>query len=243
MSSTNFEQQHLSSFLSYPSYPFVRPPAEPILSSRPAPSWPAGRRVGQGWPSPSRSSTRSHFQAHSLMDPRARRQARPRRDRRRCNPLGIRQQQARQDDLRRACQVANTAHHVFVFGRSPLRGLNHGAVMRVGGEAPRRQAHSLDRHWSHGGLTGHCHLGSCWRCISLESGDQLSSLSCFHRSLFMSPDAGRRQNVGQSRLPVPNGRLLALQRTRYGGIIVTAGCHDGNIRSVVPGAIDGCTGW
>ena len=56
-------KQHLSSFLSYPSYPFVRPPAEPILSSRPAVSWSAARRVGQGWPSPSRSSTRSHFQA------------------------------------------------------------------------------------------------------------------------------------------------------------------------------------
>jgi hypothetical protein len=32
------------------------------------------------------------------------------------------------------------------------------------------RTHSLQRHWSHGRRTGHCHLGSSWHCISLESG-------------------------------------------------------------------------
>jgi hypothetical protein len=48
MSSTDF-QQRIPFFLS-----FCSTPAEPILSSRPAPLMAAARRVGQGWPSPSR---------------------------------------------------------------------------------------------------------------------------------------------------------------------------------------------
>ena len=98
MSSTNFEQWHLFSFL---SYPFVRPPAEPILSSRPGGSH--GRRaqgrVKDGRRS-SRSTTRRHFQAHSLTDPST------------VAGLGasglagrrhFASSKQRQDDLRRAC--------------------------------------------------------------------------------------------------------------------------------------------
>src|SRR6516162_6700783 len=69
MSSTNFEQQHLSSFLSYPSHPFVRPPAEPILSSRPAASW-ARRAQGRSRMAVAKSFIYAQpFPGHSLMDP------------------------------------------------------------------------------------------------------------------------------------------------------------------------------
>jgi hypothetical protein len=71
----------------------------------------------------------------------------------------------------------------------PIAGSNRDAVMRIGGEAPRRQAHSFPRHRSQGTRTGHCHLGSSGHCISLQSGINaepvLSSLSCFHQSPFM----------------------------------------------------------
>jgi hypothetical protein len=41
--------------------------------------------------------------------------------------------------------------------------------MRIGGEAPRRQAHSFGRHQSHGDQTGHCHLGSSWHSSRYEA--------------------------------------------------------------------------
>ena len=66
MSSTDFQQQHLSSFL---SYPFVWPRAEPSFRPDPRALMAAARRVGQGWPSPSRAPKRVIFQAHPLTGP------------------------------------------------------------------------------------------------------------------------------------------------------------------------------
>jgi len=66
MSSTDFQQQHLSSFL---SYPFVWPRAEP--SFRPDPRAPHGRRAqGRSRVAVAKSCTQaSHFPGHPLTGP------------------------------------------------------------------------------------------------------------------------------------------------------------------------------
>ena len=135
------------------------PRAEPILSSRPAALVAAARRGGQGWPSRSRPSANA-FPGHSLTAPSTAAGS----ERVGIQSVRIREQQARQDDLRRACLgVARRSRAPRPCIRQIPRGdLNHDAVMRIGGEAPRRQAHSFFRHRSHGGTTGHCHLGSSW---------------------------------------------------------------------------------
>jgi hypothetical protein len=155
---TCLELLFLSSFL---PDPFVRPPsgAHPFVPTRGS----HGRRA-QGRSrmavAPSRPSANA-FPGHSLTRPRARRQARERVG---IQSVRVREQQVRQDDQRRACLgVAQRSRAPRPCIRQIPRGdLNHDAVMRIGGEAPRRQAHSFFRHRSHGGTTGHCHLGSSW---------------------------------------------------------------------------------
>jgi hypothetical protein len=55
------------------------------------------------------------------------------------------------------------------------------------------RTHSFHRHWSQGRITGHCHLGSSWHCISLESGINariyVELLRCFIKVVHV---AGRR---------------------------------------------------
>ena len=58
-----------SIFSSFPCYPFVWPPAEPILSSRPAASW-ARRAQGRSRMAVAKSFIYAQpFPGHSLMDP------------------------------------------------------------------------------------------------------------------------------------------------------------------------------
>ena len=67
---------------------------------------------------------------------------------------------------------------------------NHDAVMRIGGEAPGRRAHSSQRLGSHGLSSGHHHLGSSSAAprMGRQGGYPLSS---FVHSL-MTPDVRRR---------------------------------------------------
>ena len=103
------------------------------------------------------------------------------------------------DDLRRACpQWAQRSRATSLYSVDPTAGSNHDAAMRIGGEAPRRQAHSFGRHQSHGDQTGHCHLGSSWHSSCYEAWDQRqtcieSSLHCFRSKSFMLPNAGRHR--------------------------------------------------
>jgi len=155
-SSANFEQQHLSSFL---SYPFVRPPSgasfRPDLRSRRA----AARRGGQGWPSPSRSSTRSI--SRPLLDG-------PEHGGRlgRVGNRATGGDHAQQRVKRRRSEASppgwqHRSRATSLYSVDPLQGI--GTMMQLCASAartPRRQAHSRVRHGSHGKKTGHCHLGS-----------------------------------------------------------------------------------
>ena len=178
----------LPSLLSFLS--FCSTPAEPILSSRPAGSHSCR---AQGSVKDGRRSSRSACGSVSrpLLD-------RPEHGGRLgARRVAFRLSEQRQDDLRRACQGgAQRSRATSLYSADPTAGSNHDAVMRIGGEAPRRQAHSFPRHRSQGTKAGHCHLGSSWHCISLQSGINaepvLGSLSCFHQSPFMSLDVGRR---------------------------------------------------
>ena len=133
------------------------PLAEPILSSRPRGSH--GRRAqGRSRMAVAKSSIRKCVSRPLLDRPSTAAGS----ERVGIQSVRIREQQARQDDLRRACLgVARRSRAPRPCIRQIPRGdLNHDAVMRIGGEAPRRQAHSFFRHRSHGDTTGHCHLGS-----------------------------------------------------------------------------------
>ena len=57
-------------------------------------------------------------------------------------------QRVGKDDPRRARHWRGTSRHTLVFGGFDVNP-NHDAVMRISGEAPRRQAHSLRRRASH----------------------------------------------------------------------------------------------
>ena len=154
---TCLELLFLSSFL---PYPFVRPPsgAHPFVPTRGS----HGRRAqGRSRMAVAKSSIRKCV-SRPLLDPAPSTAAGS--ERVGIQSVRIREQQARQDDLRRACLgVARRSRAPRPCIRQIPRGdLNHDAVMRIGGEAPRRQAHSFFRHRSHGDTTGHCHLGSSW---------------------------------------------------------------------------------
>jgi len=172
------------------SYPFVRSQRSP--SSRPDPRGADSRRA-QGSVKDGRRSSRSACGSVSrpLLD-------RPEHGGRLgARRVAFRLSEQRQDDLRRACQGgAQRSRATSLYSADPRAGSNHDAVMRIGGEAPRRQAHSFPRHRSQGTKAGHCHLGSSWHRISLQSGinaePELGSLSCFHQSPFMSLDVGQR---------------------------------------------------
>jgi hypothetical protein len=190
MSSTNFQQRHLSSFLTFfPILLFDPSGAHPLVPTRGA-LIAAARR---GSVKDGRRSSRSACGSVSrpLLD-------RPEHGGRLgARRVAFRLSEQRQDDLRRACQGgAQRSRATSLYSADPRAGSNHDAVMRIGGEAPRRQAHSFPRHRSQGTKAGHCHLGSSWHCISLQSGINaepvLGSLSCFHQSPFMSLDVGRR---------------------------------------------------
>ena len=145
---------------------FCSPPAEPILPSRPRSLMAAARRVGQGWPSHAVQHT--HGISRPLLDgPRARREARDLRGRR--GTAGQPNPQ-RRSEVSLAGVARKIAHHVLVFGRSRSGDLNHDAVIRIGGEAPRRQTHSSLRHRSHGNPTSDCHLGSSWHSSRWKAG-------------------------------------------------------------------------
>ena len=110
----------LSSFL--PSFlSFCSAPAEPILSSRPTRlSWPPR---AQGPVKDGRRPSRSprHIISRPLLDrPEHGRQARARRDQRRCNPLRHSPAASKARRSRRACPGvgAEIARHNLVFGRS-----------------------------------------------------------------------------------------------------------------------------
>ena len=64
----------------------------------------------------------------------------------------------------------------WMIERGP-RASDHDAAMRISGEAPRRRAHSLPRHGSHGRPAGHRHLGSSWRCIAPKRDERRTCLS------------------------------------------------------------------
>jgi hypothetical protein len=155
----------LPSLLSFLS--FCSTPAEP---HRPDPRGSHSRRA-QGSVKDGRRSSRSACGSVSrpLLD---RPEHGGRLGARRVNrPVAFRLSEQRQDDLRRACQGgAQRSRATSLYSADPRVGSNHDAVMRIGGEAPRRQAHSFPRHRSQGTKTGHCHLGSSWHCISLQSG-------------------------------------------------------------------------
>jgi hypothetical protein len=121
MSSTNFEQRHLSSFPSLLLNPFVRPPAEPILSSRPTGSHDR-RAQGRSRVAVANSFTLRAAFSRPPLDGREHDGGTLRR-------VGINQPAAfapaaankeAQDDLRRALLgvTAKIARHVLVFGRS-----------------------------------------------------------------------------------------------------------------------------
>ena len=60
--------------------------------------------------------------------------------------------------------------------RQVCAALNHDAVMRIGGAAPGRQAHSLGRRRSHACL-GHRRLGSSWAGPGERDGDGTPTLA------------------------------------------------------------------
>jgi hypothetical protein len=165
MSSTNFQQQ--SSFFSFLSFCSTRSGAHPSVPTRRALTTAARK----GSVKDGRRAKVAHAQIISrpLLD-------RPEHGGR-LGRVGLTpgvcfvSNEQRQDDLRRACQGgAQRSRATSLYSADPRVGSNHDAVMRIGGEAPRRQAHSFPRHRSQGTKTGHCHLGSSWHCISLQSG-------------------------------------------------------------------------
>jgi len=76
--------------------------------------------------------------------------------------LGAEAASSAQGDLRGACQGWRL-HHNLVFGGSKIRPWCSHAHRC---EAPRRRAHSLPRHPSHGRCAGHRRLGSSWHCTA-----------------------------------------------------------------------------
>jgi hypothetical protein len=200
MSSTDFQQRHLSFFLSFLlpyfllSHPFVRPQRSPSFRPDPRALIAAAHRDRSRMAVAQAVQRAAAFPGHFLTGPSTAAGS---------GRVGLTGRwrfalsEQRQDDLRRACQGgAQSSRATSLYSADPTAGSNHDAVMRIGGEAPRRQAHSFPRHRSQGTKAGHCHLGSSWHCISLQSGINaepvLGSLSCFHQSPFMSLDVGRR---------------------------------------------------
>ena len=172
---------------------FVRPRRR--LSSAPTAIRSADARRGcQGWPSLRRSDTLHGFQATPLQ-PRARRQI-----------SAIWPEKgfwfhhvATASDLRtHLCMMVGTtmSRGARCQGSSRCRNLvfgescdpNHDACMRIGGEAPRRRTHSVERHQSHGETrdpaTSNRHrrpVASVWTGPKLSGVLSARSLHCAER--------------------------------------------------------------
>jgi hypothetical protein len=164
-SSKKFEQRHLSSFPFFLILLFAPSRAHPSVP----PAVSHGRRAqGRSRIWPSHAVQHTHGISRPLLDgPRARREARDLRGRR--GTAGQPNPQ-RRSEVSLAGVARKIAHHVLVFGRSRSGDLNHDAVIRIGGEAPRRQTHSSLRHRSHGNPTSDCHLGSSWHSSRWKAG-------------------------------------------------------------------------
>src|SRR5215467_7700086 len=142
MSSTNFEQQHLF-FLSFLSFCLAPCGAHPFVPTRELSCAPRAGEVKDGR-RPNHSPRRS-FPGHSLTGPSTAA---------RLGPVGIDRPVAfppaasKRRSEASLPSVAQRSRATSLYSVDP-RGSNHDAVMRIGGEAPRRQAHSFFRHRSH----------------------------------------------------------------------------------------------
>jgi hypothetical protein len=86
----------------------------------------------------------------------------------------------------------DASRHKLVFGRS-MPDLNHDAAMRIGGEAPRRRAHSVPRRWQPLSPSGHRHLGSLSTVRHAMATNREIVWSCSALGWPLTPpDVGRR---------------------------------------------------
>src|SRR4051794_15694090 len=123
-----------------------------------------------------------------------------------------------------------SSRHTLVFGRSTWD-RNHDAVMRIGGEAPGRRAHSQERCQHHGRLRVTATSDRHWRpTISCSPGSKSSqSLSCPRSPVTLL--ARRRQPAPRPWSPFATVRSAAFSRGPRSG---SCACHHGR-RPSAPG--------